>query len=330
MIITLRRRGFTLVELLVVIAIIGILIALLLPAIQAAREAARRAACINNLKQLGLATHNFHDSFKRFPTSQWTATNGFGWSWLTYLLPYMEEGNLYDSLKIKQNTPLIANSVAMTTRVGGFVCPSYSGEEYFDTSLTPPEGAITNYKAIGATSQASLNYYTAPGPGTTPYSAAHPDGAIYPGKKNRMADFSDGTSNTVLACETVEEVSAIWQDGTNAHLVGLSSDVTYAPYGSYSAPTKYVPGKYEDESVVAFDTYLAWDYEDTSGDPSTGQYQSATYIHGPGSSHPGTVNHLFADGGVRSVSTEVDTSLYMFIITRDGGDPGSEFFAYYQ
>ena len=100
-----RGRGFTLVELLVVIAIIGILIALLLPAIQAAREAARRATCVNNLKQLGLAFHNFHDAIRRLPPSCGVTkdaagqiTDEDGWSFLVYLLPYMEGNALYETL----------------------------------------------------------------------------------------------------------------------------------------------------------------------------------------------------------------------------------------
>ncbi len=135
---TRKGRGFTLVELLVVIAIIGILIALLLPAIQAAREAARRAACINNMKQLGLALHNFHDARKKFPgatntvwgaaatlgrTGPWTPmmepttgadddsvppdgriTRGNGWAWTVMILPYMEEGNLYKRLRVSDTS----------------------------------------------------------------------------------------------------------------------------------------------------------------------------------------------------------------------------------
>jgi prepilin-type N-terminal cleavage/methylation domain-containing protein len=106
------RRGFTLVELLVVIAIIGVLVGLLLPAVQAAREAARRATCINNLKQMGLAFHNFHDAFRKFPPGSDVTRNPDGtvsavdgWSFIVHLLPYMEYGNLYDKLNVKTGTP---------------------------------------------------------------------------------------------------------------------------------------------------------------------------------------------------------------------------------
>ncbi len=93
-----HRRAFTLVELLVVIAIIGILVALLLPAIQAAREAARRTQCANNLKQLGIAIHNFHDTYKRFPVGQPDDDNN-NYSWSSYILPFMEQQTMYDTLK---------------------------------------------------------------------------------------------------------------------------------------------------------------------------------------------------------------------------------------
>ncbi|HEY4760430.1 MAG TPA: DUF1559 domain-containing protein, partial [Thermoguttaceae bacterium] len=143
MITFLKKRGFTLVELLVVIAIIGILIALLLPAIQAAREAARRAACTNNMKQLGLALHNYHDANKRFPigglldkttspSPPWPPT---GYSFLVRLLPLMEYGPLYDSISASIKTPVFdplnppaavaaPNKTLCDTLIGEYTCPS--------------------------------------------------------------------------------------------------------------------------------------------------------------------------------------------------------------
>ncbi len=107
-----NRRGFTLVELLVVIAIIGILIALLLPAIQAAREAARRASCTNNMKQIGLGIHTFHDSQRQLPTQGLINTTigppwrVYGWSFIVRILPYMEYESIYNSLPVKMSDPL--------------------------------------------------------------------------------------------------------------------------------------------------------------------------------------------------------------------------------
>ena len=130
-----QYRGFTLVELLVVIAIIGVLVALLLPAVQAAREAARRSQCQNNLKQLGLALHNHHDTYKKFPT--FSAGNP-NISWVVYLLPFMEQNNVYElfprdaSGKLQVTT---TSDVRATNRIDPLLCPSgvvqfstYSGE----------------------------------------------------------------------------------------------------------------------------------------------------------------------------------------------------------
>ncbi len=334
-----RKRGFTLIELLVVIAIIGILIALLLPAIQAAREAARRASCINKLKQIGLGMHNFHDSYKRFPANQYSSqTEDFGWSWLTYLLPYMEENTLFDSLNIRQYTPYDTSRTDIDlsiTRPGGFVCPTYSGEEFsLDATYT---GGISNYKAIAATTMTSLSWFDGSGStggnGYISSAAGHPDGSIVPGKRRRMADISDGLSNTVVATETVEEIKAAWPYAELASLVGFDDDANtkLTKLTTYYCFQNFQPGEYEDESqVTGVWTYLDWDYEGTTGGDNSGAYDggySATF--GPSAGHPGVVNHLFGDGGVRSLSTATDVSLYWFIITRGGGDPASEFFSFY-
>lgn len=136
-----KRVGFTLVELLVVIAIIGILVGLLLPAVQAAREAARRMQCSNNLKQLGLAAHNYADAHKTFPSGFVSSLIDPGapaaaeltvWTWGAFILPFIEQGNLANTLQVSK-LPLSAalatpaGLVAATTPLAGFACPSDSG-----------------------------------------------------------------------------------------------------------------------------------------------------------------------------------------------------------
>jgi len=345
--ITSRRRGrwgFTLVELLVVIAIIGILIGLLLPAIQRAREAARRASCINKMRQIGIALHNRHDSAKRFPASAQypapdaTSSSGktkLGYSWLVYLLPQLEEEVLYDEMKINTQRDPLKNTTANQTRPGPFVCPSYGGVEYVNDDGTTKEWGITNYKALSASSKESLEMFV--GSGDPPYGAAnkHPDGGLVPGKQLRISDYTDGTSNTAVATETVEQEAAVWQDGTSAQLCGIPDGVSYdQPTGSFYAPVGYVAGLYGDQNPnYKFVTYLDWNYETTGTGMGEGLYESAgkdgtPYMqYGPSSEHPGTVTHLFADASVKSVVEEVDQSLYFFILTRDNGDPGSEFHA---
>lgn len=173
------RRGFTLVELLVVIVIISILIALLLPAIQSARESARRVTCSNNLRQIGLAVHTFHNERKRLPaaghvvrdpvTSQVSST--LGWSWIVDLLPYLEEENLWKTLNTTSGMPFIlqvdlnSNSreandqlVARRTVLPGLSCPSFRDEKVPDINWdgVVMKEAITNYKMMGATHFGSL------------------------------------------------------------------------------------------------------------------------------------------------------------------------------
>ena len=120
-------RGFTLVELLVVIAIIGVLVALLLPAVQAARESARRTKCTNNIKQIVLAVHNFHDTHGTVPPAvAFTPTGGFGkgWGWLTFMLPYVEQKNLYDTINFNSEVSCRSMSAVHNALIPGFSCPS--------------------------------------------------------------------------------------------------------------------------------------------------------------------------------------------------------------
>jgi len=282
------RRGFTLVELLVVIAIIGILIALLLPAINAAREAARRITCTNTLKQIGLGVLNHHDARKRLPGSNslpfhnpTTATTnptglfpnlaspgtaisgrpGFGnnFSWLTMILPYIEESNLYKKLDTNNrwawdttnppttSTPIpsgISHPYVWSTVVGSYKCASFDGEDgsannmlaniqspYLSMTGYKQYAKIGNYVALGATHLDSLLrhqslFQTGSGADAAKQGGrSHPNGAMYPGGKTSMKDITDGASNTILACETREITLAAWYEGATAAVVGLN--VTY-------------------------------------------------------------------------------------------------------
>src|SRR4051794_91442 len=122
-----RRPGFTLIELLVVIAIIAVLIALLLPAVQAAREAARRAQCVNNLKQIGIAIHNYESSVGSFPPGQLLGSANYDISAQTFLLNYMEQGNIYNAMNFMYqpvNPSNRMNATVFNAKINSFLCPS--------------------------------------------------------------------------------------------------------------------------------------------------------------------------------------------------------------
>jgi prepilin-type N-terminal cleavage/methylation domain-containing protein len=356
-----QRRGFTLVELLVVIAIIGILIALLLPAIQAAREAARRATCINNQKQLGLAFHNFHDAYKKLPPAADVTRNlttGViqtvdGWSYVIHLLPYMEYGGMYDKLNIKTGRPTgggttaenTAAEEASNTLLNELICPSNPGATYCDTE--GKKGALCNYKVMAATHAASLSYAWDGGVGsgacypsggtTATMKSIHPDGADFPGAKLTFAAFGkDGTAHTILTLECMDPQYGVWTFGREVVLVAAdATDLgTMTNTYGYYAPANY-NGKFGDEAPQAIQDmkpYVAYDFsipspkayvslETTSTLSPIGYTASRTQSYGPSSGHPGVVNAMFADGTVRSLSKKIDYCAFLFLCTRNGGEP---------
>jgi prepilin-type N-terminal cleavage/methylation domain-containing protein len=351
---SLRKRGFTLVELLVVIAIIGILIGLLLPAIQAVREAARRATCSNRMGQLGKAVSNFESGQRYLPYgAEYTKQPiRWGYSWLLQILPNLEAEQLFNDIKAydrrNAGADLMKNPVALQARPSVFICPTYSGPEFVipTTGTTPAQGGLTNYKGLGASSLASLAFATATTVPKVPYgnpNAAstankHPDGVFFPGRKLKMGDIRDGTSNTVFATETVEEVNAQWHMGQYASMAGLPPNVTYLTTlptnQNFYCPMGYVTGQYENDNQTTRDlrAWIGWDYEsEASGQNATSGYydKDAQTQYGPSSRHSAIANHAFLDGSVKSIPKTVDVSLYFFIVTRDNGDPASEFHGQY-
>ena len=196
-----RRVGFTLVELLVVIAIIGILVALLLPAVQAAREAARRMSCSNNLKQFGLALHNFEQTYKSFPPS-WKPTNDNssdaidGWSAQAMLLPFLEQGNVADHVDFKSSYKLarVVDLGGETVPVSGLRIPTY---------ICPSEARDEPRLSDGEREHYPINYGVNQGIWFT-YDPQHQlvgDGPFFPGRGARAAEIADGLSNTIAAAE---------------------------------------------------------------------------------------------------------------------------------
>ncbi len=242
-----RRRAFTLIELLVVIAIIAILIALLLPAVQQAREAARRTQCKNNLKQMGLALHNYHDTFRAFPYGE---MNGIGQSpatgrkmnqnGLVMLLPYIEQANLYSTLDFSRSfgkysgagvsppagdVPINGNLVAKSTMLAAFMCPSDNGKPFIeDDGIYYGCGTSgISYKSSYGLSVNGTHYN-----GIWSNVGSTVRTAFGGNSMSNIRDFRDGTSNSALVIENVFECysgrispwACVQHAGTGTRLIG--------------------------------------------------------------------------------------------------------------
>ncbi|NQT14306.1 MAG: DUF1559 domain-containing protein [Planctomycetes bacterium] len=287
------RQGFTIVELLVVIAIIGILIALLLPAVQAAREAARRSQCSSHLKQIGLALHNYHDTHRCFPpflihrtgTPSRIADVDKGANWLVFLLPYVEQRQLYDEWDF--HIPASLNA-GRSQELAIYKCPSDPQSTKNFCSYAGGQWARGNY----GMNVSPCWFGVGSGPGN---SLGGVGGA---NQVARFADITDGTSNTVA----VDELRA----GMNEHdlrgcwaMPGLSAG-TAAMFNDASAPNSREPYS-DDMENCAVSGML--------GDASSGMgcFDSTTTAQMTGrSEHPGGLQVLMADGSARFVSDTID------------------------
>jgi prepilin-type N-terminal cleavage/methylation domain-containing protein/prepilin-type processing-associated H-X9-DG protein len=206
------KPGFTLIELLVVLAIIGILVALLLPAVQAAREAARRIACVNNLKQVGVALHGYHDAFRTFPAGGWiaafnqpeTARMNSGWS--ASILPWVEQTSLYSSLNLSWPYNVSQNSTAAETVLSVYLCPSQPRASLWNQAPGDPfRSADADYGGI----------YGPRGIGPKPYTNNPPRGPFLFNQTVSIAQVRDGTSLTLFVGEAPEAINALWASGHN-------------------------------------------------------------------------------------------------------------------
>ncbi len=293
-------RGFTLVELLVVVAVIAILIALLLPAVQQVRESARNMSCRNNLKQLGLALHNYETVNRVLPPSS-TSDIQFGvWSvnptqyhlhsWASLLLPFIEQQTVNVQINYDVSALDKLNKQAAAQILTVYRCPSYAGPDYSQSPLYLPisdKYAVRNYAAMGATTVGKIYQ--------------NPDGVFYARSSVRLTDVSDGLAMTIFITETREPNAAVWIDGGTGSLTAHPYDDTNPPdYALPQVGLNYTP------------------YFKPVND------QGITCDWGPSSYHPAGVLHLFGDGSVRVVTTLIRPTIYDALVTRQGKEKVEE------
>src|SRR5215469_10373238 len=327
-----KRHAFTLVELLVVIAIIGMLIALLLPAVQAARESANRNQCNNNLKQIGLALHAYHDAKKVFPPGYVDYNNnpaltpdndlGPGWGWASMLLPNIEQQNLFNLINFGLPPGSGVNAAVSLQNPSIFQCPSEAYRDnvlIYDSTFTTPVATVAHSNYVGCDGwiecfNGATGFIT-PGP----WADAIPNGFYGPGARGvfwrnsntRFADVKDGTSNTILVGERSGNHSpSTWTGAVPGGRCPAWMAVTPIFPNSPPPSPAYDNADFGEALVLSHGNYTHVPNADLPiWDPDTFY-----------SFHPGGCNFLLCDGSGRFINYGVDGYVYQALCTIGAGD----------
>jgi len=318
------RRGFTLIELLVVIAIIAVLIALLLPAVQAAREAARRAQCVNNLKQIGIALHNYHDTVGTLPPGHRSSVCG---TWQTFILPYIEGNAGYNAYNTygRYLLPDGTKNADGNLRYGGACNTTVTGMRL--NTLTCPSDTPTKIGSVTEHSYAvnfgnagffqelqksinNMSYATPYYPGGNwlgaPFSDSDPSN--YPSRERtyNISSISDGTSNTLMASEVIQSQDSSFR--------GYTWWGDAACFETWLAPNSRLPDVTQGYCSTVFPkVYL----QDPPCMNTTGT-QGPTYA--ARSRHPGGVNTVFCDGSVKFIKNSISLNTWRALSTSQGNE----------
>ncbi|WP_339743664.1 DUF1559 domain-containing protein [uncultured Rubinisphaera sp.] len=319
-----RNNGFTLIELLVVIAIIAILVALLLPAVQQAREAARRSSCKNNLKQMGLALHNYHDSHSCFPAGYFRdgtyvigVGDGPGWGWGTMILPQIEQASLYDDLS--PNSNLLTDDPAILaltqTVISTYRCPTSPAPDLndkvvrVDADSDDNPHATSNYRGVFGDFNSQANYTDDDCSRIKGACVSGNNGVFGASSSTRFRDITDGTTNTVMIGEVTY--------GTNGAKNNSGTLIDYAASVWVGVETE---GSWSD--AVTLNTFRGLT---DAGNPDSGFRPNGTRAYAFSSHHDGGVQFVLCDGSVRFLSENLDGQIIDWVATRNDGEVIGEF-----
>jgi prepilin-type N-terminal cleavage/methylation domain-containing protein/prepilin-type processing-associated H-X9-DG protein len=325
-----RRGGFTLIELLVVIAIIGILVGILLPAVQMVREAANRVSCTNNLKQIGVALHNYHDTYKHFPPGYIDGnTNpvstpdndvGPGWAWATFLLPFMEQQNAFHQISLKVPVGTGSNTAISLQTFKFYQCPSDPLQDpfpVFDSTFTNPIVTLAhaNYVGCNGWEECFWNAGGANNPLGNDGLSGPPgrlgDGMFYRNSKLTIADIVDGLSNTIAVGErSMMHAPATWTGAVaGGRCPAWMADQPPSPYS-------YPPGPPYDNADFGEAFVLAHGNQTHLPNADFPVFDPDTFY----SQHVGGANFLFGDGSVHFLTSDINPVTYQSLCTIAGGE----------